>query len=106
MFICNWLTNKLGQLGTVVSYFVMAIIAVMPLVAIDVNIWLTLLIALIVSVAPIPFLDAALWIWGLVVVILHNPTSTFAILYYIVFAIVIILPYTTGFIAATTDTRS
>lgn len=81
------LSNALGGVGVVLWHVITLLISVMPLVAIGGPWWLIMILAF-VSVG-IPLLSIPIWIWGLVCVIRDAPTSTFAIIYYIVMGIIV-----------------
>ena len=79
------LTSALGGIGTVLWMVISLLISVMPLVAIGGPWWLIVVLAF--ASFGLPLIDIPIWIWGLVCVIRENPTSTFAIIYYIVMAL-------------------
>ena len=75
---------NLGGAGIVLFYIVLSVIVVLPIFYIDVP--LLLAFVFIVLAYMLPFSNAVFWIWGLVEVIC-NYSGFWAILYYVLFAI-------------------
>jgi len=82
------LQSLLGGFGMVLYYGLMLLIAILPLVMIDVPFWADAIILIAVNVFP-P-LSLPLWIWGLVKAI-QGPQDAWAIIYYVA-AVVVFLP--------------
>lgn len=81
------LHSLLGGFGVILYYGLTLLIAVLPLVMIDVPFWADFLILIVVNVFP-P-LSLPLWIWGLIAAI-KGSQDIFAIIYYILFAIFVL----------------
>lgn len=88
--------ESLGGLGVVLYYILSLVIAVLPFVMIDVNFWLDLLFIAINMIFPPA--SVVFWVWGLVCAI-NGVQDIFAIIYYVVFAVVW-LPFFISTIAA------
>lgn len=82
------LQSLLGGFGVILYYGLMLLIAVLPLVMIDVPFWADFLILIVVN--AFPPLSLALWIWGLVKAI-QGPQDIWAIIYYIT-CVIVFLP--------------
>lgn len=82
------LEGILGGVGIILWYIISASFTVLPIVAINGPWWLSMLLIFAVLIVPLP-IDIPLWIWGLVCVLKTNPTSVFAIIYYVAMAIVV-----------------
>ena len=83
------LVNTFGAFGGVLYFIISAIVTVLPFVMIGGGFWFSFL--LICLNAIIPFASAVFWIWGLVSAI-KGVQDVWAIIYYIIFAVVW-LPY-------------
>ena len=83
------LMNALGTLGVILWYLVSLLIAVIPFVMIDASFLLNILFFGIVQFFPAS--SVIFWIWGLVCAI-NGPQDTWAIIYYVLFAIMF-LPF-------------
>ncbi|MBR2869806.1 MAG: hypothetical protein IKB98_00280 [Clostridia bacterium] len=89
--IKDWLKEKLGTIGVVISFLLPLLILALPFVMIGLPFWATALIIflyLILQGLPIIGLifDIALWVWGLIAAI-NGKQDFFAYLYYVVFGI-------------------
>ena len=85
------LLDTLGGVGLILYFIVSLFVTILPLLMFDMPFWLYIVLSLIIQyvVIHIPFGMEALYIVGLFGAI-HGEQNFFAILYYIVFAIVII----------------
>ena len=79
------LFSMFGAFGIVLFYISRLIIAILPFVMIGGNFFVSLLLISINSL--VPFASAVFWIWGLVCAI-NGVQDIWAIIYYIVFAVV------------------
>ena len=86
----------LGGAGSILYYLLLLIISIMPLVMIGTNWWQSLII--IAADQFLPVISSVFWVWGLIKAIL-GPQNVFAIIYYVLFAIVYI-PFFITFIAS------
>lgn len=83
------LLNALGTFGGILFYIITLAIAILPILVIDVKMWMIVIIILACYIFP-P-LSIPVWIWGLIVA-LKGPQDVLAIIYYIAFVIVF-LPF-------------
>lgn len=91
------LEGLLGGFGAVLFFLVRILISVLPFVMIGGNFFLTLLLMAINTF--VPFASVVFWIWGLICAI-QGTQDIFAIIYYIVFAVVWVPFYTSTIISA------
>ena len=81
------LFNMLGTAGYVVYFLFSIFITALPLLMLDIPLWLHLVFFFIMQI--IPATSVIFWIWGLVGAI-QGPQDTFAIIFYVVFVIMFI----------------
>lgn len=86
------LSNALGKFGVALWYIVTLFFVVWPLVVIGMPSIVITIIVLLVFFAPTlgSVACAIFWIWGLVVTI-GGPQDTFAMVYYVLFALNVVL---------------
>lgn len=86
----------LGGAGYILYFLLLGIVTVVPLVMIGTNWWQSLIIIIVNQFLPV--ISTVFWIWGLIKAI-QGPQDVFAIIYYVLFAIVY-LPFFITFIAS------
>lgn len=95
------LQNALGTFGGILYWILTILIAILPLVMIDMPSLVDFIILAVCSF--LPFLSIPLWIWGLVEAI-KGPQDIFAIIYYIA-TVAIFLPTIISMISGFIDKR-
>ena len=83
------LLSSLGAAGGIIYYIILILIATLPIVMINVPFWLSTIFIIIMFFFPAS--SVVFWIWGLISAIC-GPQDWFAIIYYIMFAIMF-LPF-------------
>ena len=83
------LINTLGSVGVILWYLLSLLIAIMPLVMIDAQFLLNLLLLGVLLFIPVT--SGIFWVWGLICAI-RGPQDLIAIIYYVLF-VIMFLPF-------------